>query len=82
MMRPLRVAALQGGHVLIERIAARACQMQGMPEVHYGLMTAKDRAAAERGVFFVLAALESLNCTVMAPDELSPTLPHDREDPR
>lgn len=77
--RPLKVASVS--NEVIQRITARTCQLQGMPEVHYGLLSASDRATYERGAYNVLAALESLGFIVIAPAELSPVLPHDREAP-
>lgn len=81
MLIPIKVASLSGGSALVQRVAARACQMQGMPEVHYGLLSAQDRTSYERGAYAVLAALESLGCELLGPPELSPILPHDREAP-
>jgi hypothetical protein len=55
--------------------------MQGQPEIHYHLQPAQNRESYERGSYTVLAALESLGCVLMVPHELSPTLPHDRDEP-
>jgi hypothetical protein len=79
LMHPIKVASVRAS--LIQRVSARACQMQGMPEAHYHLLSADQRLSYERGVYAVLAALESLECELLAPDELSPILPHDREAP-
>lgn len=74
---PIKVASISTE--LIRRVSARTCQMQGMPEVHYGLLSANDRAGYERGVYNVFAALESLGFTIVPPAVMSPVLPHDRE---
>lgn len=77
MMIPVKVAGVSPAFV--SRVSARACQMQGLPEVHYALHPADQRVKLERGAYNMLAALESLGCVLMAPAELSPILPHDRE---
>jgi hypothetical protein len=78
MLVPIKIASLRGGSKLVQRLAARACQLQGMPEVHYGLLSAADRLSYERGAYQVLAALESLGVELLGPEELSPVLEHDR----
>jgi hypothetical protein len=78
LLTPIKIASMSTH--LIQRISARAVQMQGMPEVHYGLLSAEQRLSFERGTYFLLAALESLGFELLAPPELSPVLPHDREE--
>ena len=55
----------------IEQIARTACALQGCPEDRYHLIAPAERFAAERGVYNVLAALESLGWKVLPPESLS-----------
>jgi hypothetical protein len=61
------------GDLVIERIASRACSLQGLPEFQYHLLDAKTRHGAESGVYNVLAALQSLGWKLVPPEDL-PTL--------
>jgi hypothetical protein len=57
----------------IEGITARACSLQGLPEVQYHLISAAERHRLERGTYNVLAALESLGYRLLPPvDEHAP----------
>ena len=77
---PIRAATVS--EEFVRRVTMRSIQMQGVPEIHYAAAAPADvRAAWEAGALRVLTALESLGCRIMAPADLSPTLPHDREDP-
>lgn len=72
MMIPVKVNGISPAFVA--RVTARGCQMQGLPEVQYHLHGAREREQLERGAYIMLAALESLGCVVMAPEELSPVI--------
>jgi hypothetical protein len=72
MMVPIKVAGISPAFVA--RVAARGCQMQGLPEVQYHLHPPQARKLFEVGVKNMFAALESLGCVVLAPEELSPVI--------
>ena len=57
------------GDAAIVRLAQRACSLQGLPESQYHLLDAPTRAGAERGVYNVLAAMQSLGWTLTPPDD-------------
>lgn len=58
------------GEPVIERIASRACSLQGLPEFQYRLLDATTRHGAETGVYNVLAALQSLGWKLIPPEDL------------
>lgn len=63
---PLRT--LDVSPAALERIAQRACALQGLPEPQYRLITPAEREHLERGVYNTLAALESLGWQLLPPD--------------
>lgn len=66
---PRTMVTPEFGDAAILRVAQRACSLQGLPETQYHLLDAPTRAGAERGVYNVLAALQSLGWKLLPPDE-------------
>lgn len=67
----------QFGDAAIESISARACSLQGLPEAQYRLLSAAERAGFQRGVYNVLAAMQSLGWRLTPPDERTIWLPRE-----
>ena len=57
----------------IQKVTARACSLQGMPEAQYHLLDADSRERLEAGCYRVFAALESLGWRLVPPEE-APTI--------
>ena len=68
-MPPL-VRTVHVGPEAIDRIARRACSLQGLPEFQYHLLNAATRETAQRGTYNVIAAMESLGWKFVPPPEM------------